>query len=672
MLDPRPINRRRLLQAGGGFGLAAAATTLLGARASAAPPTHHHEPGHPGSTPPTITDLGPGVVQFSLMSGLLVGDTVYIGSRNLAPARLIGFHVPTRTVVSSTDLGSGYSIQALAADATGRYLYAGVLRNAADSTPNLYRWDLTTPATPAVALGQTGERDVRALAVAPDGKVFAVGGNAQNAPALWEYDPATGAITSWGVPDPGATLAQAVAATDTAVFFGAGSVLAGGGSASNASLFAFDRTTRKPTSILPPAFATGVSVTSLSVLDDSLAVGVNGLGKSALIDLADYTSATVIPRTAVLFRQQGDQVYFVNDPYVWAYSTTSKSTTQVETADLGTLWGLDVTGDGKLEAVSADGFVAEIDPTAASVVRTDLVAAGAPAGAQLAMGVAAGGGYAYLGGTSTIARHELSTGAVVNLSFEGEAKDALVLNGVLYTGQYNNEGIWSYDPNSGVPHQVAALANGQNRPLNICWDAVNGLLLAGAQDDTAGGGSLAAYNPKTAGITSWVNPIDTSQTVRAVATADGIAYLGGDNIYPTGPRGTVVAWDPVAGRELWRLVPTMGAGIAALAVQGRYLFAMGRHAAGLTVIDRTTATAVQTVDMSSVCTDFGALVVNRGFVYGVSDSTVFRIDPETFAVTAVVPGINGAWYSGPHIGSDENGYLYTMRDRNLVRIDDQG
>ncbi|MGO4859057.1 hypothetical protein [Arthrobacter sp. 2MCAF14] len=77
-------------------------------------------------------------------------------------------------------------------------------------------------------------------------------------------------------------------------------------------------------------------------------------------------------------------------------------------------------------------------------------------------------------------------------------------------------------------------------------------------------------------------------------------------------------------------------------------------------------------DLSTVCTDFGALTVSRGIVYGVSDTTVFRVDPKTFAVSVVVADINGGWYSGPHITADEDGLLYTIQGPNLVRIDDQG
>ncbi|WP_427017505.1 hypothetical protein ACQCSX_02490 [Pseudarthrobacter sp. P1] len=69
----------------------------------------------------------------------------------------------------------------------------------------------------------------------------ALGGGASTPPALWEYNPATGAISSLGILDPQATLARAVAATATTVFFGAGSILGDGGATSKTSLFAYDR-----------------------------------------------------------------------------------------------------------------------------------------------------------------------------------------------------------------------------------------------------------------------------------------------------------------------------------------------------------------------------------------------------------------------------------------------
>lgn len=657
------MNRRQLLQTGGVAGLAGAFASMASGPANAAKPL--------SASGPQIIDLGPAVVQFSLMSSLLVGDTVYIGSRNLNPVRIIGFHLPTGRVTSRTDLGSGYSIQALAADSSGRYLYAGVLRDGVDGKPNIYRWDLSTPSSPAVGVGETGDRDIRALAVAPDGKVYAAGGGlTTNAPSLWEYDPATNATTSWGVPDPGATIAQAVAATANYVYFGTGSTLGGGNGSSPGRLFAFDRTTKTFTNIIPAELAAGVSVTSLSLLDGQLGVGVKAPGKSALISLADHSKYTIIAKTGVMFRQLGNQVFFVKEPGVWSYNMATKKITQILTEDVGAMWGLDVYLDKALTVSSYD--VIEIDPVAKSAVKRNLTEAGAPGGPQLGMGLAAGAGDVYVGGTGVIARHQLASSTVTYLRATGEAKDAVVVGGVLFTGQYNSRGILTYDPTTGqLPFQVAALPAGQNRPLDVCWDAVNGLVIAGAQNDTGGGGCFAAYNPASTQVITKVNPIDALQMVRAVATRWGTAYLGGDNIYADGPRSTVVAWDPVANQELWRLDPGQTAGIAAMAVQGKYLYGMSRRAAGLFVIDLETRQVVHRGDLSSVCTDFGALQVSRGIVYGVSDTTVFRIDPMTFAVSVVASGINGGWYSGPHITADEDGLLYTLQGPNLVRIDDR-
>ncbi|GAA2212535.1 hypothetical protein GCM10009850_079970 [Nonomuraea monospora] len=665
MNEPPILDRRHLLRLGGAAALAAATVTTTAAPAGAASPSRTK-----------ITDLGPGIVQFSLMSGVLVGDTVYIGSRNLDPARVVGFHLPTRKVVSRTDLSAGYAVQALAADPSGRYLYAGVLQQKA-GPPNLFRWDLTATGTAAEAVGTIGDRDIRDLSVAPDGKVYAVGGVPGTAPALWEYDPATGQVAGLGVPDPNATLARAVVATETTVFFGAGSVLTGGGGASKASLFAFDRGARTFTSVVPAELEKDPSLRELAVIGDHLVVGTSGStepAKLAVMDLADLSSYTVLPtsgKTVKMFTANGDHIYFATESGVHAYSTTSKTIAAVEFdgPDLGEIWGVDHV-DGRLAVVSGYGFVAEIDLAARTSVVTDLGEAGAPADPQLGMGIAAGGGYVYLGGTGALARHDLRTGEVVNLRVPGEAKDAEVLGGVLYTGQYSAEGVWAYDPaDGGPPRQVAGFPAEQNRPLDVCWDDVHRLLLVGAQSDTEGGGSLWTYHPKTGRSAIHVNPIDDLQLVRAVAAKDGVAYLGGDNPYSQGPRGTLVACDPVTGRELWRLDPQQPRGVAALAVLGRHLYGLARQG-GFFVVDLRTRRIVHTADLSGICPGFAALVTNRGAVYGVSDTTVFRFDRRTFAASAVIAGSDGGWFSGPHLNADERGRLYTLRGRNLVQIDD--
>ncbi|WP_069883935.1 outer membrane protein assembly factor BamB family protein [Streptomyces luteocolor] len=663
-----PVGRRRLLQAAGAVGLAAATAPLLATTAPAAP-----------AAPRTrITDLGPAIEQFALMSGLLVGDTVYIGSRNLTPTRLIGFHLPTRKVVCRTDLGSGHSVQALAADPTGRYLYAGVLTKSDEGRPNLFRWDLARPDKPAVGVGRTEDRDIRALAVAPDGTVFAVGGIPGKAPALWAYEPGAGAVTRLGVPDPKATLARAVAATDTTVFFGAGSILSGGGDASKASLFAYDRAAGTFTDVTPPELEKDPSVRDVAVLGDRLVVSTSGStepAKLAVLDPADPSSYTVTRTSASVVKRptsDGKKIYFATDSGLQSYATDTGAVEPVafDGPDLGEVWGLDH-ADGTLTVVSGYGLVVEMDLADHTSAVTDLGRAGAPVSPQTTMGLAADDRYVFVGGNNVIARHDLRGGKVVNLRAPGEAKDVELLNGVLYTGQYSAQGMWTYDPGKGgQPHRLAAFPTEQNRPLDLCYDKVNRLFLVGVQSDTEGGGSLWTYAPRTGKKSARVNPIDENQMVRAVATQDGVAYLGGDNPTAQGPPGTLVALDPVAGRELWRIDLPLPTGVAALAVRDRQLYGLTRKG-GFFVVDLKIRRVVHTADLRGLCPGFAAMVTSRGRVYGVSDTTLFRFHPKTFAVSTVVPEINGSWYSGPHIDADARGRLYTMRGHHLVQIDDR-
>ncbi|WP_405411404.1 hypothetical protein [Streptomyces rubiginosohelvolus] len=658
--------RRTVLRAGGLAGLAAAAGLAPNPAAAA-----------PAPRPPRIVDLGPAVSQFSLMSAVLTGDTVHIGSRNIEPVQIISVHLPTRKVVARTELTNGHSIQALAADDSGRYLYAGILQKASGDRPNLFRWDLRTPDEPAEPLGSIGDRDVRALTVAPDGVVYAVGGGSSGAPALWEYDPTTGGVSNVGTPDPKATLARAVAATRTHAFFGAGTTFNGGGDTSRAALYAYDRSAGTFTSIAPPEMLRDPSIRDLAVLGDRLAVSTAGStedAKVALMDLKDLSSyriATSIGKVAKSFTMIGDTVHYANESGLLAYLPSTNTVTPVayDGPRLGEIWGVDSRA-GKAVVTSAFGFVAEIDPARRTAAVIDLGSAGAPMAPQTVMGIAAGGGHVYVGGNATIARHTPGRDTVVKLRAPGEAKDAVVVDGVLYTGQYNSEGIWRHDPRTGRTGQVAAFPSEQNRPLDVTFDEDTGLVLVGVQSDTEGGGALWTYRPRTGRHRSYANPVDDLSCVRGIASRDGVAFLGGDNTAPTGPRSTVVAFDPVAGRELWRIDPRQTAGTAALAVRGRHLYGLSRKG-GLFVVDIPRRELIHRADVTAVSNGFAAMVTNRGVVYGVSDTTVFRFHPRTFAVTVVVPDIDGGWYSGAHITNDEHGRLYTMRGRNLVRITDR-
>ncbi|AIY00470.1 hypothetical protein ART_0871 [Arthrobacter sp. PAMC 25486] len=665
------LSRRTAMKAGGAAGL----TAVLAAAAAVNPAAAQSLLGSsPAQGEPIITDLGPAVVQFSLMSAQLVGTTLFIGSRNIAPVRIVALDVPTGRVVGQTAIGTGDTIQAMSVDAAGTTLYAGVLQKSTGPQPNLYRWDLADLARPAEPLGTIGDRDVRDLSVAPDGHVFAVGGGSNTAPALWEYDPTTGTVISRGIPEPSATLARAVAATDDTVFFGAGSTLGGGGGTSRACLFAYDRASGTHTPITPAEMEVDPSIRDLAIFGSQLIVGTAAStepAKIAVVDtgnLASYQIATSIGTTAKNFARVGDILYFANEVGLNQYDLATHEISEVtfDGPDLGEIWGVDVMG-GNVLVTSAYGFIANIDPVSGNCLTTDLAEAGASADAQTAMGMAAGGGYIYVGGNGVIARHSMHGDPTIHLQSPGEAKDAIVLGATLYTGQYSGQGIWKYDPNDGQPiRQAAAFPKAQNRPLDVSWDNHHQLILVAAQSDTEAGGSLWTYDPVTEASGHFINPIDDVQLLRAVVAREGVAYCGGGGP-GTIDGGTIMAIDPTTGAELWRMDP-QDSGTAALALQGHNLYALSRRGT-LLVIDVRNRQVMHQKSIRPLAEGFGALLTNAGVVYGVSGTTVFCFDPVTFEVSTVLGDTQGGWFSGRHLANDEDGNIYSLRGRNLVRIE---
>ncbi|MFW0773061.1 PQQ-binding-like beta-propeller repeat protein [Paenarthrobacter nitroguajacolicus] len=659
------LSRRNLLQFSVVAGLA---TTGLSVMELSGP-----SPANAAPTSPRVTDLGPGVVQFGSKSAYQFGDMIYIGSGNLEPMYVIAYHVPSRRVTGQTQAPDGRSTQALCADPTGRYLYFGT-ENAAGNLPTLYRWDLENPTSPAEALGRAGEVRVWALDVAPDGMVFF--GGREPGGNLWQFDPASGLITPLGIPVPTATGARAIAATATHVYFGTGNTL-GGGQASKAALAAYNRATGTFTSILPPELAGDDTVRELRLDGDRLIVGtVGGASAShvAVIDVANPSSYKVASHDGVTTKAMHvheDRLYFMaqaGDARVCDLATMEVSPLLTNDVDLGEVWGMGWS-DNRLNAVSAYGFVAAIDPTSGTTERTDLISAGAPSEAQLAMSVTAGGGYAYVAANGAIARHSLTGKEVINLVAPGETKDAAWANGKLWMGQYSGLGLWGYDPGKDAdPAQMAPLPAQFNRPECVAWDDHNRRVLVAALADANGGSCLGVYNPVSDDILVHEHPLGPGQSVPAVTCRDGIAYIGGGT-GGTGPAGEIAAIAPMTGTVLWRLDPQHTAPVTGMAVRGRHLY-VALNDGALRVIDIPRRRIVHSADISDAASKRSNLVTANGRVYGVSSKAVYEIDPKTFELTTLLADVNGAWYGGqPHISADEHGDLYTMRERNLIRIE---
>ncbi|MGW7584809.1 hypothetical protein ACWGKU_11475 [Kitasatospora sp. NPDC054768] len=666
-----PPSRRQLLLGTG----AVAALSVLGPAGTAVAAPPHGPPTRP-SNGPDVTELGPGNSDFPLMSATLIGDTLWIGSRNLAPARVIGHHLPTGRVTATVELPTGNFVQGSAA--RDGVLHLGVTD--APGAANLYRYDGTL-----TALGNVPGADVRDVAVAPDGTVYATGRQKGRAagPGLYAWSPATGAVTEVASPAPGATQGRAVAATATHAYLGVGSNLAGGGGATRASLYAVERATGAVTDITPPDLRGDTIIRRITVLgDDLLAVSTEGApAHVALLDPAGHRvlRSFAVPGTKSVtnFQRRGDTLWFTSTEHgvLWRHDLATGALDQlaVPVPD-GNSWGLGRLGD-TLAGVTEGGTVWTLDLGTGTVTTRDLVEAGAPAAPQLGMSVAARAGRVYVGGNGSIALHDLAAGTVHKLPVPGEAKDTLVLDdGTLYLGVYSSQGIWRYRPGvDRAPVEEAALPQEQNRPQVIRRDPDSGLLLLGVQADTTGGGSFVTYRPGSGRPTVHTDPLGPEQMVRAVAAGRGQAFLGGDNARPTGPRGDLAGWDPVAGRELWRTATDLGAGVSSLAVHGHTLYGLTVNGRAFTVDLRGsgrrgfTPVIGRRADLGAVSGANPRLLALGGALYGVSERSLFRLDRDTLAATVLVE-LEAEWYSGARLAADEDGVLYTLRGRELIAV----
>ncbi|GAB3542228.1 hypothetical protein GCM10027403_34650 [Arthrobacter tecti] len=661
---PSPsLSRRRLLELGAIGGLGG-----LSLAAGVSPGMAFAAPGRTGGV--TVTDLGPAVLNFSLAAGIPVGnDKVYVASRNIEPMQIVGFDLTTEKVTSITPC-PGISTQLLAADPEGRYVYSAIREYDSAPGPGFIRLDLSKAGAPKEDLAAIPGLDPYAITVSPDGVVFF--GGQEKGPKLRQYDPSTGQLTVVATPDPNVPMIRSLAATETTVYIGTGAVQGVTPTSTKAGLFTLNRATGEVRSILPPQFGGKIEIRELEIMGDELCVHCRGGGYAALafINLADPTKQRVIEGTGGRMpKKLGDKIYWSGTGGVREYSLTTGTSRLITPAglDMGELWGLWIRGD-KVMVVSAFGLIIEIDPVTTQGKIYDLVTGGAPVGPQLAMSVAAGAKSVYVGGTNAVGRHDLTTGEQTRILTPGEAKDTLVREGVAIFAQYNSGGILTYDPDidDGTARKVASSYPNQNRPHQIVWDDVNQIAVVGYRSDTLDGGSVMTFDPATNETTNAVNPIDAKQMVRAVVCHEGIAYLGGQTTDNRG--GTVVAWDPIAQQELWRITPQSApTGVTGLTVRGGHLYVMCFRG-DFFVIDLATRQIIHQANHGPMVPNYGTLLVSRGQVYGASDKAFFRFDKKTFVRADLVSDLNGEWYGIPRAAVDERGQFYAIKGRNLVRI----
>lgn len=647
------LKRRHLLQLGTAGGLGLLLAGQGGAMAAEAQTAAGLQ----------LTDLGPGIEIFTMMSSVMVGDTVYLATRNIEPMKVAGFHVPTRKVTSVTEV-FGETTQALAADPTGRYIYGCARIGGLDA--RLFRIDLNAPGRPMEALALVVDLEPFTMAISPDGVVF-IGGR-ETGPKVRQYDPATGILSTLALPDANGQYGRSLLATEDTVYFGLRARHPATGAAV-AGLYSIDRATGVPTNILPAELATTSEIRDITQVGQQLVLVNGSIG--AIMDMADPGVYKVL-RSPIsmgkLPQEMNGLLYFAGGPGVVEYNPVTGKFRGVNDPGitLGAVWGL-FPHNGKLVVVSAFGLVVEIDPATSASEVHDLIVAGAPVGAQLAMSIAVGGGSVYVGGTNAVARHNLSTGGVRNVIGTDEAKDMLLVNGLLYTAQYSGKGIMAYDPHGSKYelHQLAVLPESQNRPHDVLWDSERARLYFGSGSDANVYGALTVFDPATSAIETFhADPFGDKQQVRTIARQGSTLFLGGE----TKGRSQVLAWDLNTKAELWRVTFSDAPdAVCGLVVNDGLLYALG-YEGKLNIVDLATRAVVHSAAHPALMPKWGSLSVIQGRVYGITSAAFFRIDTSTFVPEVLVDGLAADWYGVPRVAVDEGNQVYAIKGRNLVRM----
>ena len=595
MPNPPTLSRRHVLQAGGAAGLAAALGLSASGPAAAKSSTAQ-------TAPPKIVDLGPAVVQFSLMSSVLVGDIVYIGSRNLDPVRIVAFHVPTGKVVGETVLDTATASRPwrpipraatctpvsskIPSDrsrtctaGTWRRLARGNGRSAGSVTATCATsaWHRTVP----VRGGRREPHGRRCGSTTPRPARSSASGSPTRAPR-------------WRVrlrpPTPQCSSAPAAPSAAAA-------------SAGRACPGAYSRATRpSPRSPLRRCWPIPASANWRS---------------------SETGWWSVPPRRRSSRRWPS-----------WTWTTASYIRGDVHRQDCQELrrhrrQGLLRQRVGHLRVLLASNSISQVDSTGRPSAKSGAWTPEQQAPGHVGLRLRGrdrprhrnhGGhrpwrsrrtrhspdGHGHCGRRGFRLRRRKRSDRPPLARHRRGGQPAVPGRGQGRRGRGRRPlhrpvqlaGHLEVRPRSGQPiHQAADFPGAQNRPLDVCWDDVNKVMLVAGAVRHRGRRVVLDLRPRHRGRQCFINPIDNRQLLRAVATRDGVAYLGG-GLPSWTAAGTIVAFDPVAGKELWRIEPRKGAGHSALAVQGRYLYGLTRKG-GIFVLDIPTRKLVHTADISS-------------------------------------------------------------------------
>lgn len=571
----------------------------------------------------TVADLGPAVVGTAVNGAELVGDKLYLVSRQAVPANLATLDLSSRTVVDVTDIPSGIEGWAATAVNGGRDLYFGM------HTPaDLYHYD-TVSATLDTQPVATFPRELLVMdqTAAPDDVIYVAGMARGASGGVYAFNPATRAVEALGTPAPGQRYVRSIAADENRVYAGMGPA---------ASIRYRDRNGGDWATIDVPELTGESFVYDIAVAGRYLTFGTEPSGLFGMVDL-ETNHVTVVPvpggRTVDSIVMDGTMAYFTVRPdgVLYSYDIVTGTLTELATPSPGAEHRKLFVSKGDIIGVGGAGDVWRYSLADGSVDLLDAIESGMPRSPErAAQSLTVMEGYAYVGGHWGIQRHDDTTGSSTRFAIPGETKTMVGVRGTLFASIYPSSQVWTHDPDTGSTQLLAQIRDNQMRPRTSHYNKATDSLLVGTREVYGNvGGAISVVDPDTGDISTHRDLV-TDQTPVSLTSINSTAFVGheihGEVHDPTTTEAHLVGWDIASASTTWDVVPVPDSpAITGLAAYGT---PDGPAVYGLTsngwlfAVDPQSGEVIERIKTGSRASD---LVEAGGAVHALIDGSIFRI-----------------------------------------------
>lgn len=504
------------------------------------------------------------------------------------------------------------------------------------ATTQLREIGVINPASPADGYGWS-------LAAADDGKMY-IGSYPKG--YLYLYDPADDSITNLGAVDPTQPYIHSMAYDPVRKNLYVG---AGGNSAQIWKVAADGTKTPLLNEQNAPGATTESFVSTFTWVNDRLFARIsNRLIVVGADDQVEYWrgEANEIHGYHVSQRPDAPDKYIYSfGSTFWEYDSTTHAMRNLGIANNGYLndsyWvQLDEAGwPGWTMIAATSNGVVRMNIEAGISEAHDIVYSSATTAQRLFNGPDSMYASGYLIG---LAPFDDATGQAGASIQSGQYEAAEVRDGKLLLATYGNARLMEYDPATGAaPRQIFSLQDqGQDRPFGMDYDAASDRIYMGTVAHYGHNqGGLTAYDFATNTRKTYTTEIVHEQSVVSVLAHDGLVYLGTtiDGALGAAPSGETdahfVVWDPETETVVSDVIPVAGD-------------------EGVT----------------------GLMVGPDGLIWGVSENTIFKWDPELGEIVYSEPilahryGTSTVWmWADLEIGADGN--VYGTDRFSFFRID---